>query len=355
MRVSAPTRRAESPSVSLLLPTYNAGHVLDHVLERLHANTTYPRVEIVAVDDGSTDDSGTVLRRWRDSARFPSFRLIEKPNGGAIETLNTALQAATGEVVVQLDADASVETPGWTERMLALLLCDPRVGVVTVRVVLDSGFVHACGVSLVSPTGMHDRPSRLTEAVGRRTWHYRAERVRDGSAPEIEEVPAEVDSGLGCCLMYWRSEAVAAGGYDTGFAPVWFDDVDLCLSIRRMGKKVFYLPEVRVTHHVHGRHGRPADATAIQRLRASLKRSVPAPVRRRLRRRLDPDAGFSDEQRERLIHHYGYWREKWGWDPLNPNMMEVVRRWGDTEVCWAQDPERVAAGRDILASHASGR
>ena len=39
-------------------------------------------------------------------------------------------------------------------------------------------------------------------------------------------------------------------------------------------------------------------------------------------------------QRERLRHHYAYWRATWGWDPLNPDMEAIARRWGGTEVCW---------------------
>jgi hypothetical protein len=52
---------------------------------------------------------------------------------------------------------------------------------------------------------------------------------------------------------------------------------------------------------------------------------------------------------DRLQHHYGYWREKWGFDMLNPDMDAVLARWGDTEVCWRYDDERRAAGEEILA------
>ncbi len=45
-----------------------------------------------------------------------------------------------------------------------------------------------------------------------------------------------------------------------------------------------------------------------------------------------------------LEHHYRYWREKWGFDAVNPDMDEVLRRWGDTEVCWGFDVERRRSG-----------
>src|SRR5579875_3220848 len=102
-----------SPSVSLLMPNRNNAGILDHVLDRLATNTTYSNVELLVVDDGSTDTSVEILRRWRDSGRFAEFRLVEREHRGVIDALNEGLGLATGELVVQLDADASVESSGW--------------------------------------------------------------------------------------------------------------------------------------------------------------------------------------------------------------------------------------------------
>jgi GT2 family glycosyltransferase len=336
-------------SVSLLLPVYNEDQVLDHVLERLATHTTHPDVELIAVDDGSTDASLSILERWRESGRLPGMSVHSKENGGAIDTLNYALERASGEVVVQLDADASVETPGWLEKMLALLGSDARVGVITAKVVLDDGFIHACGVDLVGPGGMQDRPTTLTERPGSRTWHFRAERMREGTWPG-ENVACEVDAGLGCCLMYRRADALQAGGYDRGYSPVWFDDIDLCLGIRNLGRKVFYLPDVHVIHHVDARVPAPEPATPRDRLKVVLKRIVPERPRRWLRRKLAPDGAFTPEQRERLVHHYAYWESKWGWHPLNPDLDAIRARWGGTEVAWALDAESRRAGREILVN-----
>src|SRR3712207_7810459 len=49
-----------------------------------------------------------------------------------------------------------------------------------------------------------------------RRWHSRVARPREGHAPVAETRPAEVDSGIGCCMMYRRADAQAAGGYDEG-------------------------------------------------------------------------------------------------------------------------------------------
>jgi GT2 family glycosyltransferase len=344
---------APGPLVSLLLPNRNNERVLGLVLERLASNTTYPNVELVAVDDGSTDRSVELLRDWARSGRIPGFRLLEQDHAGAVAALNTALAAAAGDVVVQLDADASIETPGWIERMLDLLLLDEAVGVVSAKVVLDSGLLHACGVEVVGPDGFHDRPTRITEPAGRRSWHQRVERFAEGTTAQESRV-AEVDAGIGCCMMYRRSDALAAGGYDLGFSPVWFDDVDLCLAIRLGGKKVFFTPEVRVVHRLAARDGetesRPGvHGRAIGGVRRLASRAgsrwpaARAAVARGLGLNQPPP-----EHRDRLRHHYDYWREKWGWDLLNPDMTEVCRRYGDSELCWDMDPAKRSAGAEIV-------
>ena len=341
------------PRVSLLLPNKDNAAVLRTVLDRLTAYTTYENVELVIVDDGSTDGSRDILREWeREDAFIGGVELIEQANRGAVHALNTALEAASGEVCVQIDADASVETEGWIERLLDLMQADARVGVVTAKVVMDSGALHTCGVNLVSPAGWHDRPSKLLEPVGRRQWHHRVARYDEGEGGLAESRVAEVDAGMGCCMMYRRADAIAVGGYDTGYAPVWFDDVDLSLSIRRLGKKAFYLPDVRVVHHF-GVRATPARSRLRRRIARRLPRLVRGKVEGALR--IDFDGNFSREQIARLEHHYRAWVEKWGWEARNPDMAEIERRWGDTEIWWAYDRERRAAGEDILRQFEEGR
>jgi len=335
------------PRVSLVIPNKNNEPALDLVFERLAEHTTYPDFEVVVVDDGSDDRSREILTRWRDSGRFERFVYEERPPSGVVVTLNRCLELATGELCVQLDADATVETHGWLETMVDFFTSDPRIGVVSPRVVFDWGGVHAFGVSIVGPEGLHDRGSAITEPAGRRTLHENVERPGWLEAPYGDRV-AEVDAGIGCCMLYRREDALAVGGYDMGFQPVWFDDLDLALSIRhRCGKKAFYLPDVLVTHRVGLRQTRGA-VTKREVFEARVGRLLPPAVKQAIKRRAGV-GGPPPEKLERLRHHYAYWREKWGWDLINPDMVAVRERYGDTEVCWAYDAERRRAGEEIAA------
>jgi len=337
--------------VTLLLPNRNNAGVLDLVLDRLAANTDYPDLELLVVDDGSTDGSQELLRRWRDSGRFSELRLIEREHSGVVDTLNAGLRAARGELVVQLDGDASVETPGWLDRMVAFFATDDRVGVVTGKIVFDWGQVHTCGVDMIGPEGFHDRGARITEPAGRRTNHQRVERFGEQDCPLCDSI-AEVDGGIGCCMMFRRDVALEVGGYDPNWAPVWFDDLDLTMCIRRHGQKVFYLPDVRVVHHVGRRtQGKPA-ARARTAVRRRIGGALPPSLRYRISHGLDLDLP-PRPIRERLRHHYAYWREKWGFDILNPDMAAVLERWGDTEVCWRYDDGMREAGQRIIEGYRS--
>jgi GT2 family glycosyltransferase len=341
-------------SVSLILPNRNNAPVLDLFFERLVANTTHPVEELIVVDDGSTDASVAAIERWRDSGRLPfPLELIRQPPSGIIEALNRASERARGEVIVRLDGDATIETRGWLERMLALRAASERVGVVAAKVVFDSGRLHSYGMNVVSPAGIYSRGTVLKEPVGERTLDIAvdyppADEVDPGSGP------VEVDGVIGCCMMFDRDMWERIGGFDSRYNPAGFEDFDFALGARAQGRKVFLLPDIDVIHRISMRNPREATSRrvmALFRLRRTIGRFVPA----RLRDAAAARAGLGDYDPERIAmlrRHYAAWREKWGFDALNPDMDEVLARWGGTEVCWAYDDELRRAGEEIAAAYA---
>ena len=342
-------------TVSLIMPNKNNEPVLDRFLETLRANTPSPEFELIVVDDGSTDRSREILRRWRDSGAFESFTLIERDASGIIETLNAALERAGGEIVVRLDGDATIETPGWLERMLSFYRSDERIGVVVAKIVFDSGHVHSYGMNVVGPEGVYDRGTRLTEPVGRRTLDINVERPLAVEGDEGGRI-AEVDAAIGCCTMFSRELAESVGGFDTIYNPVGFEDFDFALGARRHGRKVFFFPEVEVVHRLTLRNPRTDNSRlewALWRLRRRIGGAVPQAARNAVARA----ARLGDHDPERIAllkRHYESWRRKWGWDPLNPDMEAILDRYGGTEVCWRYDAERRGAGEEIIAAWRAG-
>ena len=91
-----------APAISVLFPVYNTEKYLAEALDSLEAQT-FRNFEIIAVNDGSTDRSGEILRDY--AARFPNIRLIEQPNCGKPAALNAGLDLASGDWIAIMDSD----------------------------------------------------------------------------------------------------------------------------------------------------------------------------------------------------------------------------------------------------------
>jgi hypothetical protein len=114
------------PCCTVIIPCFNAERFLDAAIESCLAQTL-PDLEVLVVDDGSTDDSATRAGAW--ATRDRRVRVIRQPNAGVGAARNAGLAAATGEFVGFLDADDLIE-PEKLERQSAILGGDPSIGLV---------------------------------------------------------------------------------------------------------------------------------------------------------------------------------------------------------------------------------
>ena len=112
--------RVREPEVSVLIPCYNAGRYIGETLESVFRQT-WPNVEIVVVNDGSSDNSSDVIRRFRAA----NLTLVEQSNRGQTAALNACLAHAHGSYVQYLDADDLIG-PDKIERQLTRLIGHPR-------------------------------------------------------------------------------------------------------------------------------------------------------------------------------------------------------------------------------------
>ena len=90
------------PAVSVLLPCYNVEHTLEETLTSL-ARQTLSDFEVIAVDDGSTDNTLSILEEW--SQHDARFRVFSKPHTGIIPTANLGVRFCRSRYVARLDAD----------------------------------------------------------------------------------------------------------------------------------------------------------------------------------------------------------------------------------------------------------
>lgn len=88
-----------TPEISVVIPAYNAADLLPDAIDSVLAQT-YRDFEIIVVDDGSTDSTPQVMKRYTSNVRY-----IRKENGGSASARNRGIQAAEGEYIALLDSD----------------------------------------------------------------------------------------------------------------------------------------------------------------------------------------------------------------------------------------------------------
>jgi glycosyltransferase involved in cell wall biosynthesis len=115
-----------SPKVTVIIPCYNRGKYIAETIESV-LNQTYPNVEVVVVDDGSTDDSREVLEQYSDR-----IRVLEHPgrvNRGQSAALNLGILSSESEYVAFLDSD-DLFVPEKIEKQVRFLEGNPQFGLV---------------------------------------------------------------------------------------------------------------------------------------------------------------------------------------------------------------------------------
>jgi glycosyltransferase involved in cell wall biosynthesis len=216
---AAPSR--PQPLVSVVVPLYNHAEFVGACLDSVYGDE-YPEIEILVLDDGSSDGSFEAVEAWRRArpGRFRSFRLERQENRGVTRTLNRLVELARGEFIAPLGSDdmllpgglrARVEAleaqPGWLAVFGDCIVVD-RAG----RRLADSGLRHLGG----RPELLSDPAWRASELIVRwavpgpvflaRRRAYRGE-AEGGVGPYDESLAIEDKD------FYLRLEARRALGY----------------------------------------------------------------------------------------------------------------------------------------------
>jgi cellulose synthase/poly-beta-1,6-N-acetylglucosamine synthase-like glycosyltransferase/peptidoglycan/xylan/chitin deacetylase (PgdA/CDA1 family)/spore germination protein YaaH len=196
------------PTVTVLVPAYNEEAVVVRTVASLLAQDAAP-LEIIVVDDGSTDRTFPVLQAaYHD---HPQVRLFHKTNGGKASALNFGVAYARGEVIVALDAD-TVFVPG-TIRELVAPLADPRVGAVA---------------------GNAKVGNRINLVTRWQAIEYVTSQNIDRRAFSLLNCITVVPGAVGA----WRRQLILDAG---GFSPTTLaEDQDLTMAVLKHGTHVAY-------------------------------------------------------------------------------------------------------------------
>ena len=211
-----------TPRISVLMPVYNAAGTLPESLQSIAAQTLGD-FEVIAVDDGSDDDSGTILEAWGRGDR--RIRPVRAGRVGLVEALNLGLSRCRGEWVARMDADDRMH-PDRLARQAALLESRPEISVAGSLVELFAD-------------GTVGEGMKVYEA-----WLNSLVEPEDIAREIYIESPIAHPSA-----MVRRDELVELGGYrDAG----WPEDYDLWLRFHAAGRRFAKVPEVLLYWREHG-------------------------------------------------------------------------------------------------------
>ncbi|UHA74512.1 glycosyltransferase family 2 protein [Paenibacillus sp. 481] len=211
---------SDSPSTSIIIPTYNGLSLLIECVNAIRKYTTTP-YQIIIVDNGSTDGTSTYCR----NERLTYVSLSD--NRGFTEACNIGMKMCSGDAVLLLNNDVVV-SHRWLDNMLDALFSDPEVGI-------------------VGPTTNY--------ASGRQQVVHPYEQLDEFHQIALEKNEPDpskrqfVQRIVGLCFLFKRSLIDAIGLLDERFSPGHYEDDDYCYRARMHGFKLLMCGDVLVHHH----------------------------------------------------------------------------------------------------------
>ncbi|WP_181008495.1 glycosyltransferase [Sphingomonas montanisoli] len=206
-----------TPRLSILIPVWNGENQINLCLDAIAAQTIDPGlIEVIVVDNGSTDGTADVVRR------YPFATLLSEPRPGSYRARNTGLDHVRGTYIAFTDADC-IPHPDWAEKALAAIEAHPEAGIVAGKVELF----------------------RLSDADSTTCAAY------DGLFNLNQEYYARAGH---CATANWTSPAVLIrelGGFNAELKSS--GDFEMSKRISATGRPVVYRDDIIVRHPTRGR------------------------------------------------------------------------------------------------------
>jgi GT2 family glycosyltransferase len=240
----------DPPHVSIVIPTRDGVDLLRTCIESIQQKTTYSSYELLVVDNGSSDPA--TLEYFAEVREKHRVLPYPRPfNWSAIN--NFAVPHARGSVLLFMNNDMEVISPGWLEALVAHVQ-RPEVGVVGAKLLYPDGRLQHAGVVL-GLGGIAGHGFRLLPGDARAYFHF-------------PQVVRDVSAVTGACMMVRREVFDRLGGFDEQLR-VAFNDIDFCLRASEAGHRIVYTPHAVLYHHESATRGpgHPPEEEAVMNRR----------------------------------------------------------------------------------------
>jgi GT2 family glycosyltransferase len=228
-----------APDLSVIVLSWNTRDLLRECLEAVERGKGGLSVEVVVVDNGSSDGSADLV-----ASRFPSAKLLRNPdNRGYARGVNQGLAAATGAKICLLGSDTRVASDA-LPKLCAFLDAHPAAGAVAPRLINPDGTLQRACMRFPTLRTAVWWDTFLSQWFprGRELARYRYEDWDHRGTRPVDQPP-------GTCLVVPRAVADRIGPMDERLW-LFFNDVDWALRIRAAGLEIWYLDEAEVVHHL---------------------------------------------------------------------------------------------------------
>lgn len=198
--------------LSIIIVNTNNKKLLQECLGSIYKNTHKISIEIIVIDNASTDGSQEMVKTI-----FPHVILIEnRENAGFIKASNQGLKIYKGRIACLLNDDTIVKNSA-LDYQVEFLDKTPSAG--------------ACSPKLLNTDGTYQHQGGLSQ---KKFW--------------LSKNPVEISFAIGACLMVRREVIDKVGILDENLF-FYNDDLDWCKRIRKAGYKIFYIPDAEVVHY----------------------------------------------------------------------------------------------------------
>lgn len=251
--------RTEWPAISVVIPSRDSYELIRSVLDGLYNGTDYPNLEVVVIDNGTTDERTLSLYDTYQKRRgFSVF--IEQSAFNFSAAINKGLRYASGDLILILNNDIEITSPGWLKEM-ASCFDYPKVGVVGSKLLYPSGKIQHVGVI-----------AGLGGLAGH--WFIGSDANFPGPMGRLW-VRQTLSCVTGACTLISRPCLECVGRFDeTNFA-IAYNDIDFCLRATDAGFRVVWTPFACLTHHESASRGSdetPENIDRFRREQANLRR-----------------------------------------------------------------------------------
>lgn len=225
-------RLKKLPLVSCIIPARNHAELTRACLDGLLHRTDYAPLEIILVDNGSTDEDAIQLCKL--FSHHQKVRVIHwnKPFNYS-EINNMAAREAHGDIFAFLNNDSKIIHPDWLYRLVTYAV-QPKIGAVGPKLLYANKTIQHAGVVCgINGVAGH---------VGRGLMQY------TGELSGQFQLPRRVTIVTGACLIVRKELFFHFGGFDEKFLKVAFNDVDFCLKVHKGGFHNIYVGDVELYH-----------------------------------------------------------------------------------------------------------